>query len=127
MRRSRRASRFHLASLLGFVALAARGADAGGFYAVGDVLPVGVIEATHPVAFPPGVSCWAGGETHVNGHEEKATLVGRVRRSDDGGVPVENVIVRPRPGAAGRRGILLEILLRAGNKRMIVVSRFARS
>ena len=79
------------------------------------------------VAFTPGVSCWAGGETHVNGHEEKATLVGRVRRSDDGGVPVENVIVRPRPGAAGRRGILLEILLRAGNKRMIVVSRFARS
>ena len=56
MRRSRRASRFHLASLLAFVALAARGADAGGFYAVGDVLPVGVIEATHPVAFPPGVA-----------------------------------------------------------------------
>ena len=63
----------------------------------------------------------------MNGHEEKATLVGRVRRSDDGGVPVENVIVRPRPGAAGRRGILLEILLRVGNTRVVVVSRFARS
>lgn len=63
----------------------------------------------------------------MNGHEEKATLVRRVRRSDDGGVPVENVIVRPRPGAAGRRGILLEILLRVGNTRVVVVSRFARS
>lgn len=62
----------------------------------------------------------------MNGHEEKATLVGRVRRSDDGGVPVENVIVRPRPGAAGRRGILLEILLRVENTRIVVVSRFAR-
>jgi len=39
--------------------------------------------------------------------EEQPTLVGRVRRSDDGGVPVENVIVRPRARAARRGGVLL--------------------
>ena len=62
----------------------------------------------------------------MDGHEEEAALVGRVSGPDDGGVPVENVIVRPRPGAAGRRGILLEILLRVENTRIVVVSRFAR-
>lgn len=48
--------------------------------------------------------------THVDGHEEEAALVGRVSGPDDGGVPVEDVIVRPRTRAARGGGILLEIL-----------------
>ena len=48
--------------------------------------------------------------THVDGHEEEAALVGRVSGADDGGVPVEDVIVRPRTRAARGGGILLEIL-----------------
>ena len=48
--------------------------------------------------------------THVDGHEEEAALVGRVSGPDDGGVPVEDVIVRPRTRAARGGGVLLEIL-----------------
>ena len=48
--------------------------------------------------------------THVDGHEEEAALVGRVSGADDGGVPVEDVIVRPRTRAARGGGVLLEIL-----------------
>ena len=62
----------------------------------------------------------------VDRDEEETALVRTIRWANDGGVPVENVIVRPRPGAAGRRGILLEILLRVENTRIVVVSRFAR-
>ena len=55
--------------------------------------------------------------THVDGHEEEAALVGRVSGPDDGGVPVEDVIVRPRTRAARGGGILLEIL-RCGSSSM---------
>jgi len=48
--------------------------------------------------------------THVDGHEEEAALVGRVSGPDDGGVPVEDVIVRPRTRAARGGRVLLEIL-----------------
>ena len=48
--------------------------------------------------------------TYVNSHEEKPTLVRRVRRAYDGCVPVENVIVRSRAGAARGGRVLLQIL-----------------
>ena len=53
----------------------------------------------------------------MDGHEEEAALVGRVSGPDDGGVPVEDVIVRPRTRAARGGGILLEIL-RCGSSSM---------
>ena len=55
--------------------------------------------------------------THVDGHEEEAALVGRVSGPDDGGVPVEDVIVRPRTRAARGGRVLLEIL-RCGSSSM---------
>ena len=69
--------------------------------------------------------------THVDGHEEEAALVGRVSGPDDGGVPVEDVIVRPRTRAARGGGILLEIL-RCGSSwmgyvGMVSVGRGARA
>lgn len=48
--------------------------------------------------------------TYVNSHEEEPTLVRRVRRAYDGCVPVENVIVRSRAGAARGGRVLLQIL-----------------
>ena len=48
----------------------------------------------------------------VNRDEEQSALVRRVARSDDRRVPVENIIVRPRARAAGRRRVLLQICSR---------------
>jgi hypothetical protein len=47
----------------------------------------------------------------VDGDEEQPPLVRRVGWADDGGVPVEDVVVRARARAARRGRVLLEILL----------------
>jgi len=43
----------------------------------------------------------------VNRDEKQPSLVGRIRRTDDRRIPVENIIITARPGAATRRRILL--------------------
>jgi hypothetical protein len=55
---------------------------------------------------------WPGGRggTDVNSDEKQTTLVGRVRRSYDGGIPVEDVVVGSRARAARRGRVLLQIL-----------------
>ena len=46
----------------------------------------------------------------MDGNEKGTTLVRRFSRADNGRVPMEDVVVIPRPRAARRGGVLLEIL-----------------